>query len=148
MAKRDVKGNLHDEQNGRFVEKYNEAQRIYNSEQTNGPILCIGAYEFNRICTAHLRHMMELGFSNARDYERAAVEFFNSDRGKLYFSHARKRYYRYDENAGDLAVASGGVIHTYMKKRQSAFKKVIQQDKLEEVRYERIGGMPHLRYKI
>ena len=148
MAIRDAKGNLHSEINGRFIEKREEARRIYDSNAYS-PIRCIGAYEFNRLDTAHhLRHMMELGFSNARDYERAAVEFFNSDRGKLYFSHARRRYYRYDEKTGEMAVSSDGVIHTYMRVQKRKFEKTLKQDSLEEVRYERIGGMPHLRYKV
>lgn len=148
MAIRDAKGNLHSEINGRFIEKQEEARRIYDSNAYS-PIRCIGAYEFNRLDTAHhLRHMMELGFSSARDYERAAVEFFNSDRGKLYFSHARRRYYRYDGKTGEMAVSSDGVIHTYMRTGKKHFLRAMKQDKLEEVRYERIGGLPHLRYKV
>ena len=92
--------------------------------------------------------MMELGFSSAKEYERAAVSFFNSDRGKLYFSHARERYYRYDEKTGEMVVASNGVIHTYMQTGKKYFIKVEKQDKLEEVQYERMGGMPYLRNKV
>lgn len=148
MAIRDAKGNLHSEINGRFIEKQEEARLIYDSD-AYFYARCIGAYEFNRIDTAHhLRHMIELGFSSAKDYEKAAVVFFNSDRGKLYFSHARKRYYRYDDKTGEMAVSSDGVIHTYMSVRKQKFEKTRKQDKLEEVRYERIGGMPHLRYKV
>lgn len=80
--------------------------------------------------------------------ERAAVSFFNSDRGKLYFSHARERYYRYDEKTGEMVVASNGVIHTYMQTGKKYFIKVEKQDKLEEVQYERMGGMPYLRNKV
>lgn len=147
MAKRDVRGNLHDEWNGRFVEKTEAERRSYGAEYT--PVRCIGAYEFHRLDTAHhLRHMMELGFSSAKAYERAAVSFFNSDRGNLYFSHARGRYYRYDEKTGEMAVASNGVVHTYMRFQKQKFKKIHQQDQLEEIGYERVGGMPYLWDKI
>ena len=95
-----------------------------------------------------MRYAMELGFSSAKEYEKAAVAFFNSDRGKLYFSHARKRYYRYDEKTGELAVSSDGLIHTYMKMTRNKFKQAIVQDDLEELSYERIGGMPYLRNEI
>lgn len=149
MAIRDANGNFHSEINGRFIEKQEAAGRIDGGDTEYTSVRCIGAYEFHRLDTAHhLRHMMELGFSSAKEYERAAVSFFNSDRGKLYFSHARERYYRYDEKTGEMAVASNGVIHTYMKNTRTRFSKITKQDKLEEIQYERIGGMPHLRHKV
>ena len=136
MSKRDKQGNLHSEETGRFVRKDDVAVVIKP----------IGAYEFNRLDTKdHIRHMMEMRFRDSKQYEKAAVEFFNSDRGKMYFSHARKRYYRYDENSGEMAVCSDGLIHTYRLVGKKAFAKISQQDKLEEVSYERIGGMPYLR---
>ena len=136
MSTRDSNGDLHSEETGRFVKKDDVAVVIKP----------IGVYVFNRLDTKdHIRHMMEIGFHGSKEYEKAAVAFFNSDRGKLYFNHARKRYYRYDEKTEELAIASDGMIHTYMKKRQSGFKKTIQQDKLEEISYERISGLPYLR---
>ena len=42
------------------------------------------AVRFNRPeIKHHQRHAKEMGFKNTRDYERAAVEFFNSDKGKV-----------------------------------------------------------------
>lgn len=78
----------------------------------------------------HVSHAKELGFKNQRDYERAAVDFFNSSRGKLYYSERRKRYYRYDERTGEMVVSSNGVIHTYLKRSKKDFQKIIGVDKL------------------
>ena len=56
------------------------------------------AVKFNRLNTKHhADHDREMGYKNMRDYEAAAVEFFNSNKGKLYYSAVRDRYYRYDE---------------------------------------------------
>ncbi len=138
MSIKDKEGNLHSEINGRFIPK-----------KPNIQIHSIAAFEFNRKITAHhIRHAMEMGYTSMKDYERAAVNFFNGAGGKLYYSKARKRYYRYDEKTGEMAVFSDGLIHTYMKNTHKRFLKIIKQDKLEEISYERIGGLPYLRDEI
>lgn len=78
----------------------------------------------------HVTHAKEMGFKNQRDYERAAVDFFNSSRGKLYYSERRKRYFRYDEKTGELAVSSNGIVHTYMYRTKKEFKRLTIQEKL------------------
>ena len=81
----------------------------------------------------HARHAREMGYKNQDEYERAGVEFFNSNRGKLYYSEKRKRFYRYDEKSGKLAVVSeDGTLHTYMKKSPRNFKDFIKEEKLYE----------------
>ena len=84
------------------------------------------AQKFNRLNTAHhQRHAREMGFENTSEYERAAVEFFNGDRGTLYYSEARKRYYRYEEKTGILCVSMDGIINTfniYSKKKFDMIK--------------------------
>lgn len=80
----------------------------------------------------HVSHAKEMGYKNQRDYERAAADFFNSSRGKLYYSELRERYYRYDEKTGEMAVSSNGVIHTYLKRTKKEFQRAVVQDKLDE----------------
>lgn len=42
---------------------------------------------FNRLETKHhRRHAQEMGFKSMQEYEKAAVAFFNSDKGKLYYT--------------------------------------------------------------
>ena len=73
-----------------------------------------------------------MGYKNQLDYERAAADFFNSSRGKLYYSELRERYYRYDEKTGELVVSSNGVIHTYLKRTKKEFQRAVKQDGLHE----------------
>lgn len=80
----------------------------------------------------HLRHAREMGYKNQREYERAGCDFFNSDRGKLYYGIKRKRFYRYDEKTHEYAVSSDGVLHTYMPMSKKEFKKKIEQEQLYE----------------
>ena len=91
------------------------------------------AYKFNRRDTKHhIDHAKEMGYKNMRDYETAAVEFFNSDRGKLYYSEARDRYYRYNEKTREFVSVSGDVVHTFKYVTKKEFNRKIRQDKLYE----------------
>lgn len=80
----------------------------------------------------HQRHAKEMGFKNTKEHEKAAVEFFNSDKGKLYYSDARGRFYRYDEKTKEFVSSSGGVVHTFDFVSKSEFKRKMGQDKLDE----------------
>lgn len=80
----------------------------------------------------HQRHAKEMGYKDQREYERAGCDFFNSDRGRLYYSIRRKRYYRYDEKTHELAVSSDGVLHTYMLISKKEFKNTIKREQLYE----------------
>ena len=91
------------------------------------------AFGFNRLDTKHhQRHAREMGFKNMKEYELAAVEFFNSDKGKLYYSQARRRFYRYDEKTGFFVSSSNGLIHTFDLVSKSEFKRKMRQDDLNE----------------
>lgn len=91
------------------------------------------AVKFNRLHTKHhADHAREMGYKNMRDYEAAAVEFFNSKKGKLYYSAARDRYYRYDEKTGYFCSASGDTVHTFKYVTKKEFYRKIKQDKLYE----------------
>ncbi len=88
---------------------------------------------FNRLETKHhQRHAKEMGFKNMQEYEKAAVSFFNSDKGKLYYSKARDRFYRYDEKTRIFVSSSNGLVHTFDFVSRSDFKRKMRQDDLDE----------------
>ncbi len=96
------------------------------------------AYEFNRLNTKHhSRHAKEMGFDNDAEYEKAAVDFFNSDRGNLYYSRRRESFCRYEENTGWFCSSSDGVVHTLIKYTSKMFSKIENQDNLEKVIWKR-----------
>ena len=131
-------------QNTSYSEILESAINIYSDnpelDKKNAPLKSVQkpeiAYGFankERKNTRHHKdHAKEMGYKNQDEYERAAVEFFNSDKGKLYYGNARDRYYRYNENTGEYAVSSNGVIHTYMKKTKKEFERAKIQEKLNE----------------
>lgn len=81
----------------------------------------------------HQRHARGMGYKNQDEYERAAVDFFNGNQGKLYYSERRERFYRYDENTQKIAVCdSEGTIHTFDLRTPKEFEKIIRQDMLNE----------------
>lgn len=80
----------------------------------------------------HLRHAREMGYKNQDEYERAGIEFFNSNRGKLYYSEKRKRYCKYDFRTNEFVSVTNGIMHTYMLKNKKEFEKTKQQEKLNE----------------
>ena len=117
-------------------EKLREAVSIYSDDpQADAPPQKRHepATGFNRLETKHhQRHAKEMGFKNMQEYEKAAVAFFNSDKGKLYYSRARDRFYRYEEKTKLMAVSSNGVIHTFLKKTGKEFEHIRRQDALDE----------------
>ena len=91
------------------------------------------AYSFNRLNTKHHKdHAKEMGFKNTKEYEAVAVEFFNSDRGVLYYREARNRYYRYEEKTGIFCVSMDGVVNTFNIYSKKKFDLIKRQDKLHE----------------
>ena len=133
------KPQTYDESSGRYVADYaafgtqelRERQIIEIPASAEHPPV-EKAFGFNRLDTKHhQRHAREMGFKNMREYELAAVEFFNSDKGKLYYSASRKRFYRYNERTQWLVVSSHGVIHTFFKRTKKEFEKMRRQDKLQ-----------------
>lgn len=110
-------------QNTRYEAILSEDKETRKPEKATG---------FNRLNTAHhQRHAKEMGFKNAREYERAAVEFFNSGDGEMFYSSSRKRFYLYNEKTQWLAVSSNGVVHTFLKRTKKEFARIRRQDKLE-----------------
>ena len=102
-----------------------------NGDNAHSPPLEV--FKFHRRDTKHhITHAREMGYKNMRDYEAAAVEFFNSKKGKLYYSAARDRYYRYDEKTGYFCSASGDTVHTFKYVTKKEFYRKIKQDKLYE----------------
>lgn len=92
------------------------------------------AYSFNRLDTKHhIAHAKEMGFKNPKEYEAAAVEFFNSDRGTLYYSNKSKKYYRYEEKTGLFAVSSENVVHTFMTRTKKQFERKVLQEELKKL---------------
>ena len=90
-------------------------------------------FKFHRLDTKHhADHAREMGYKSMRDYETAAVDFFNSNKGKLYYSAARDRYYRYDEKTRYFCSASGDTVHTFKYVTKKEFYRKIKQDKLYE----------------
>ena len=80
----------------------------------------------------HEQHARAMGYKNQKEYERAGCDFFNSNRGKLYYGIKRKRFYRYDEKTGELAISDNGVLHTYMPMSNKEFNKKIKEEQLYE----------------
>ena len=88
---------------------------------------------FNRLETKHhRRHAQEMGFKSMQEYEKAAVAFFNSDKGKLYYSQVKERYYRYDEKTRFFCSSSHGVIHTFLLYSPKKFERIKKQDEVYE----------------
>lgn len=120
--------------NGMYVKEYRQNvdyKEVTKNGSSNMP-LPQKATGFNRLETKHhQRHAKEMGFKNTKEYEKAVVEFFNSDRGKLFYSKKWKKFYRYDKLSQWMAVSSEGVIHTFWKRTRKEFERVRRQDELD-----------------
>ena len=74
-----------------------------------------------------------MGFKNTKEYEKAAVEFFNSDKGKLFYSERRKNFYRYDEKTGWFCAGGDGFVYTLIKFSKKKFEDIKRQDQVYEI---------------
>lgn len=126
------------ETDGKFTSK-ESGKKSYRQNASYGDILSGGkpkfekATGFNRLETKHhQRHAKEMGFKNTKEYEKAAVEFFNSNNGSLYYSEAKNRFYRYDEKSKLFCSSSHGIIHTFLRYSPKKFEDIKRQDKAYE----------------
>lgn len=117
----------HEENIGESVE-----QQITRKAKEHVPPALGFANKERRETAHHREHAREMGFKTQKEYERAGCNFFNSNRGKMYYSIKRKRFYRYDEKTGELAVSSNGVLHTYMRVNEKLFAKRRKEEQLYE----------------
>lgn len=130
------------DEDGKFTDKNSNStskSKYYRQNASYGEILVQDknripqATKFNRLKTKHhIAHALEMGYKSMKDYEVAAINFFNSDKGKLFYSEARDRYYRYDEKLNLFVAASDGIIHTFKNVSKKEFNRKIKQDKLYE----------------
>jgi hypothetical protein len=70
---------------------------------------------------SHIKHAQDMGL-NQREYERAAIAFFNSNRGKLYYSEKEERYYRFDPKSLIVAICDeDGMIRSFYVSKKGWF---------------------------
>ncbi len=138
MAEFDESKHPRDEQ-GKFTNGNGATEYRQNTpyEQISGKLIPEKAYGFankqRKHTKDHVAHAQEMGFKNQDDYEKAACEFFNGDKGKLYFEPRRSRFYRYDEKSQRMAVSSNGIIHTFLFYDKKKFEKVRKQEGLNDL---------------
>lgn len=88
------------------------------------------ASKFNRRDTKHHTvHAKEMGFKNQKEYEIAAVEFWNKDDGETFVGTKRNDYAKYNAKTEEYAVCrNDGIIKTYYKMNRKKFEKKKQQE--------------------
>ena len=80
----------------------------------------------------HLDHMRKMGFKNPKEYQRAAIDFWNSGDGIVCFGGLRKRFYKYNtQNNRMIVVSDDGIIHTFYTVGEKKFKKISAQERLQ-----------------
>lgn len=91
------------------------------------------ALSFARVDTKHHEsHMREMGYKNHPEYVKGAIEFWNSEKGKVYYNPYNSRYIRYDDKSRRMvSIDSDGIIHTFMIVGTSRWlERTIQQEAL------------------
>ncbi len=80
----------------------------------------------------HLDHMKEMGFKTPKEYQKAAINFWNAENGNTYYGWSRKRFYKYNEATNEMiVVSSGGKIFTFYRVNKKKFGKISEQEELE-----------------
>ena len=90
---------------------------------------------FNRLNTAHhQRHAKEMGFAILRDYEKAAVQFWQRGNGICYEGTRRGNYAKYNKETCEYMICDKqGKISTYYKVSPKKFEKIKQQEGYQNV---------------
>lgn len=83
----------------------------------------------------HVKHAQEMGYKTQREYEAAAIEFWKNGEGRVYYSRARDRFYKYDSKSErKIVVSRDGIVNTYMVERYKNFSIKVRWDNLEEIK--------------
>lgn len=78
---------------------------------------------------SHIKHAQDMGL-NQREYERAAIAFFNSNRGKLYFNNRSQKFYRYNDKTREFVSCNDeGEIYTYYIAKKGWFEQKLKGEK-------------------
>ena len=95
------------------------------------------AYGFDneRLTTPdHIRHREDMGFKDAKQYNAAAINYWENGKGKIYCSEIKQRYYKYRKDTEEfLSIDSEGIIKTYFKLPYKQFERKVYQEKLYEI---------------
>ena len=115
-----------------FAKTETTQTRTYNSKKR--PELPKEAYGFARLETEHHKdHAEEMGYKNQKEYEKAAIDFWNKGNGDVYYSNARNSFIKYNMRTTEFIVVSGdGTIHTFMYIKPIKFKTIARWEKLEK----------------
>ena len=72
---------------------------------------------------------------NSKQYEKAAVDFWETGSGKYYYSPIKDRYYKYNEKTLQfVSVDKHGIVHTFMILENSKkFPNIYRQEYLYEM---------------
>ena len=90
------------------------------------------AFGFNILNTKHhIRHAKEMGFNNQRDYERAAIDFWENGEGDIYYGVVRKCFYKINRDKTMLlSVSDDGIIHTFYTSVQKKIIKTMIKERM------------------
>ena len=125
-----------------------KAEYIYNTEFKSAspkPENGLGIYDYQKVINPpkeaygflnkerlntkhHIRHAQEMGYKNQTDYERGAVEFWNSQNGTVYYMSMHKIFALYDGKKY-VAISLEGIVQTFMLMTDKEFQKTLKQEK-------------------
>ena len=78
----------------------------------------------------HEQHVREMGFKSSKEYERAAIEFWENGEGELYYSKRRDCYYKYNQKRKwFLSIDRDGIVRTFHVLPKKDFENAKEQDK-------------------
>lgn len=90
------------------------------------------AFGFERLNTGHHKnHSDEMGFKDLSAYKKAAIEYWNTGNGDIYFSQLTRRFYKYNmDSTRFLSIDIKGNIHTFFLLPSKDFKRKTVQERL------------------
>lgn len=98
------------------------------------PLEAYGFADRERLYTSHhIAHAREMGYKTQREYEVAAIEFWNEGEGKVYRG-IDGNFYKYDSSDNRfLVISPGGYIRTFFVYDNNKFERKRVQLRLYEI---------------
>ena len=133
------------------MQKIGEALKEYNNKRFYIPLNFFGKRDFSNVpidrnppkevygfaskkllnTSHHSQHMKDMGYKNSKEYEQGAIDFWKNGKGDMYYSRARKRFYKYNKQSRILIVVNKeGIIHTFFKLGKGDFENTRKWDDL------------------
>lgn len=80
----------------------------------------------------HTRHMRDMGFRDAVEYEKTANRFWETGEGTTYYGNRRNNFAKYNPKTQEYVIVQGDNVKSFYKMTQKQFEEYKKREGYEE----------------